>query len=736
MGSLGEQSRAVRLGAFAAAVLVFAGFGVVLRVWFLARGGLNQPIPLSPVFAWCLVLGFFRDALLGGVLASPLLVASVPREHGWWWRPALVVVAAAMTATVVLLAADVEFMRFYEVHMSAYVLSYLDELGPLSGSINALLAPWEWVVAFGLIPIAFVVALVRAWRENRSWWPDPRTRRGAIGVATILIVVIAGVFNYKMTRWFTREPLAYQLSDNGVLYFAETMRNRKYAAPPVPDEARFAVARDQVRAAVADLPLDADSDQRWYFLDDEFAWVRGTAHHACGLGRADDLGIDCDADADGDGHPVRDDCDDTRADVYPGAPDPPLDRIDQDCDGIDDGRPNVVLVLLEQSRGVNVGAFRDVGGFPEGVTPALDALAGEGLLYSNVYANGVTTARAVVATLAGVHPHVGPMLLRDYAYLQLPSIGTVLGQHGYRRAYMHSGDTRFDNKRRWLKQWFDDIHDMTNVFADAPRVTSWGVDDAVLFDHALKWADERAGQPFFMTVFTVTNHHPFTVPKRAGFTPPIAHPSTTYEKFLNTMAYQDFTLGQFLTAARTRPWFANTYIVIVADTGQVMGERRVHNDMGALPPYEAAMWVPLAIVGPGIAPDATLSTQVGSQVDFAPTLLDLLGIQQPHAFAGRSLLATVPHERGLAVVSNPYREVWVALRRGDHKLIHARLTGTDQCYDLATDRDEQRDLAASGECDPSADVALLDAWVDLQEYLVFHNRLWDPAAFAWPPATD
>jgi arylsulfatase A-like enzyme len=709
---------------------LFVLFGSLLRIWFLAGGASNYSSDLGGIAIWCIFLGLFRDALLAGLLGSPLLLGFLTDGRESTWRSLAVMVAVLQTAALIVLQIDVEFMRFYQVHMNAYVASYLRELRPLSGSILSLLRPWEWVVV-ALIPLLFVAAQVVVLRRSRFWPIDLGRTARWLTVAGVCMAVLIGLYNYKLTRWFTRENLAYQLSDNGILYLIGTLRDPKYTAPPVPEAERFAVARDLVREELGVLPLEAQSEQPWYWLSDEYAWVRGTGHHACNLGLADELGLSCSEDADGDGVSLARDCDDTRSWVFPGAADQPLNLDDEDCDGIDVARPNVVLVILESQRGVNVGNFRDLGAFPESATPFLDELATRGVLYQNFYSSGVTSARAILATLCGTYPHVGAMLLRDYNYLSLPSLADLLGEFGYSSAYMHSGDARFDNKRRWLQSWFDEIHDVSGTFADAERLTSWGVADDVMFDHSLDWADAQGDRPFFLVAVTVANHHPFQ--PQTTFDSPYAGAHDTYRRFLNTMAYQDAVLGDFMRAAQTRDWYDETYFIVTSDTGQVMGERGVFNDLGGLPPFEPSMWIPLLIMGPGIEAghSSSLARQVASQVDIAPTVLDLLGIRRPHAFAGRSLLVELPYDDSVALMSNPYRDIWLAVRRGDLKTIHGRESDTTWSFDMSSDRREERDLVASGAHDPDQEIRLLEAWVDLQEFLVFHDRLWDPQQFAW-----
>jgi phosphoglycerol transferase MdoB-like AlkP superfamily enzyme len=321
------------------------------------------------------------------------------------------------------------------------------------------------------------------------------------------------------------------------------------------------------------------------------------------------------------------------------------------------------------------------------------------------------------------------MLLREYGYLNFRPLPEVLREVGYRTTYFHAGDVRFDNKRRWFDRWFDEVHDMTGTFADAPRVSTWGVSDKVMYDGILDWADQQRG-PFFVALMPVNNHHPWVIPDDPTFTKPQADPQSVYQKYLNTVAWSDHAMGEFVRAARAKPWGANTWFIITSDHGQAMGEHGVTNDMGGVPPYQISMRIPFVLLGPALPTDPDerkrLEAQIGSLVDIPTTVTDLLGVQAPHPWAGRSLLAPPPYEEGYAILSNPYRDNWVALRQGDLKSIHGRVSQTTWVFDLAQDPDERQDRAAEFSERVRRDVEVLDAHVDFQEHMIIYNRLWDP----------
>jgi hypothetical protein len=129
------------------------------------------------------------------------------------------------------------------------------------------------------------------------------------------------------------------------------------------------------------------------------------------------------------------------------------------------------------------------------------------------------------------------------------------------------------------------------------------------------------------------------------------HGNRHYRDYLRGMYYTDHAVGRFLEAARKRPWFERTLFVILGD--HAVRAFPASPSGGALGPVletEIYFRSQLLLHGPGFLPPAR-HTVLGSQIDVAPTILDVLGIRAENSFLGVSLLADIPPERRFALMS-------------------------------------------------------------------------------------
>jgi phosphoglycerol transferase MdoB-like AlkP superfamily enzyme len=153
----------------------------------------------------------------------------------------------------------------------------------------------------------------------------------------------------------------------------------------------------------------------------------------------------------------------------------------------------------------------------------------------------------------------------------------------------------------------------------------WGVADEDLFTLALRELDARHAHstPFFAHVMTTSNHRPFTYPPGRIDIPPKSGRE-------GGVKYTDYAIGRFIDQARTKPWFADTVFVIVAD--------HTHNGRGRqeLPP--AAYHIPMIVYAPGRIAAGRVDT-IASQIDVAPTLLALLNFSYDSRFFGQDILS-------------------------------------------------------------------------------------------------
>ena len=294
-------------------------------------------------------------------------------------------------------------------------------------------------------------------------------------------------------------------------------------------------------------------------------------------------------------------------------------------------RLNVVLVSVESFSAEFMASF----GNTRGITPRMDALAKDSLLFTRLYATGTRTVRGLEALTLSVPPTPGHSIVKRPDNADLFTLGEVFKSQGYEALYLYGGYGYFDNMNAFFSGNGYTVIDRTALKPEQIQFENiWGVADEDLFSLALRELDARhaRAQPFFAHVMTTSNHRPYTYP--AGR---IDIPSKTGRD--GGVKYTDHALGRFIDEARAKPWFANTVFVIVAD--------HTHNGRGKqeLPP--PAYHIPMLIYSPAHVPAGRVDS-IASQIDVAPTLLALLNFSYESRFFGQDILREgQTHQRAL-----------------------------------------------------------------------------------------
>jgi phosphoglycerol transferase MdoB-like AlkP superfamily enzyme len=299
---------------------------------------------------------------------------------------------------------------------------------------------------------------------------------------------------------------------------------------------------------------------------------------------------------------------------------------------------NVVLISVESLSAEFLGAY----GNAEGLTPNLDRLAGEGLLFTRFFATGTRTVRGLEALSLGVPPVPGQSIVRRPGNEHLATVGEFLEHQGYQISFIYGGYGYFDNMNAYFKGNDYEIVDRSDFPSESIVFeNAWGVADEVLYANAIRVFDGagRRGKPFFAHIMTTSNHRPFTYPPGRI---DIASPGGRE----GGVKYTDYAIGRFIAEARTKPWFADTLFIITADhCAAVAGKTRL--PVGS---YR----IPLILYAPALVPPG-VNDRLASQVDIPPTILDVLGATGDDHFFGQGLFedAKLPAR---AFVSN-YQEL-------------------------------------------------------------------------------
>ena len=294
-------------------------------------------------------------------------------------------------------------------------------------------------------------------------------------------------------------------------------------------------------------------------------------------------------------------------------------------------RLNVVLISVESLSAEYLGKF----GNTKGLTPNLDRMADEGMLFTRLYATGTRTVRGLEALALSVPPTPGHSVVKRPNNENLYTIGEVFREKGYESLYLYGGYGYFDNMEHFFGSNGYTVIDRQAIDkADIHYENIWGVADEDLFSQTLRELDQRhaAGRKFFAHVMTTSNHRPYTYPAGRIDIPPATGPD-------GAVKYTDWALGDFIARARTRPWFEDTLFVIVADH---CAAARGKTDL----PLDR-FHIPLLIYAPKHVPPSRVET-IASQIDIPPTILALLNFGYVSRFFGQDILTEgKSHQRAM-----------------------------------------------------------------------------------------
>ncbi|WP_149276337.1 LTA synthase family protein [Pareuzebyella sediminis] len=315
-------------------------------------------------------------------------------------------------------------------------------------------------------------------------------------------------------------------------------------------------------------------------------------------------------------------------------------------------RPNVIFICIESLSGKYLNALG--GNF--NITPTLDSLANESIFFTNLFATGTRTVRGMEAITLSIPPTPGRSIVKRKNNIGIFTIGEVFRSKGYERNFFYGGDGYFDNMNTYFGGNGFNIIDRGRGFLLDKSITTtrtnigddevtfenaWGVCDEDIYNKVIEEADKahETDKPFFDFVMTTSNHKPYTYPEGK-----IDIPSGTGRN--GAIKYTDYAIGEFLKAARTKPWFKNTVFVIMSDhcaSSAGRWELDVQN-------YH----IPALIYNLPNSKSRKID-KLSSQIDMFPTLFAMLGWDYETNLFGKNILDMKPEDER-AFIAN-YRKL-------------------------------------------------------------------------------
>jgi len=272
-------------------------------------------------------------------------------------------------------------------------------------------------------------------------------------------------------------------------------------------------------------------------------------------------------------------------------------------------RPDVLIVLMEGLGGTFV---ESVGGAP-GITPHLDSLAAEGVVFTRCYANSFRTDRGTVCALSGypAFPDVSVMKLPAKSRT-LPSIAATLARAGYRNDFLYGGDKNFTNMNSYLLgTGYHKVYGDTDFPVADRRTHAWGVTDSLTFERLYHMVGAHPkGERWHTAFLTLASHEPWVVP----------YARIPDDEVANSMAYLDHCIGRFVRRIRHTAAWENLLIVFLPDHGIPWPKGLTEED--------PRKWhIPMIWAG-GAVKGHRVIDKICNQTDLAATLLGQMGL--PH----------------------------------------------------------------------------------------------------------
>ena len=280
-------------------------------------------------------------------------------------------------------------------------------------------------------------------------------------------------------------------------------------------------------------------------------------------------------------------------------------------------KTNLVLITLDSTRADRVGFLGAKGG----LTPNLDRLAGESLVFEHAYAQAPGTVVSHATILSGAYPQAtGMSEIGGTLPAALPYLPDLLKAQGYRTAAF-AGSIQLDPRNgpaQGLDRGFGTYEAgfFPAVPGDPhPPLTERRGDQTVT--RALAWLARNAQGPFFLWVHISDPHGP----------------SASYNAGVTSA---DAAAGKLLAALRQQKLYGNTAVIVVADHGESLGAHGEATHGVFL--YDETIHVPLLVKLPESQLAAKRVAAKVRLVDIAPTMLEIAGIPVPSQMQGQSLL--------------------------------------------------------------------------------------------------
>jgi len=408
------------------------------------------------------------------------------------------------------------------------------------------------------------------------------------------------------------------------------------------------------------------------------------------------------------------------------------------------GRRNIVFILSDDHRYDAMSLL----GHPFLETPAMDALARNGVLCENAFVTTSLCAPSRASILTGQYVHTHKVIGNGPALPPgTPTFPMELQRHGYETAFIgkwHMGRTS-DEPRPGFDHWVSfagqGVYFNPRLNVNGDRVKREGYITDILTDYGEEFIRRPHDKPFCMYLSHKAVHAEFApAPRHKGVYAgkKLPHPPSMedteenyrgkpdwvrvqrnswhgvdgmyngmwgdFDQFVQpyaeTVLGLDESIGRIVDTLRGEGLLDSTLLIYTSDNGFTFGE---HGLIDKRTMYEPSIRVPLIVHCPELFDAGQRRKELILNIDFAPTILDAAGVQVPDSVQGRSFLDLLANRTSdwrkdflyeyFWESASPHTPTVVGVRSERYKLILTYgVWDKYEMYDLEQDPDEMNNL--------------------------------------------
>ncbi len=303
--------------------------------------------------------------------------------------------------------------------------------------------------------------------------------------------------------------------------------------------------------------------------------------------------------------------------------------------GVAEGK-NLIVIQIESLQNLVINQTYN----GQEITPNLNKLiAGNSIYFDHYYQQlgSGNTSDAEFATNNSIYGTLASFTYKLYYRNYFRGLPVLLKEQGYNTAVYHAHEDRtfWNREKAYPAMGFDTYYGgllgNEGGMYDMTEWMGWGLTDTEFFKQSMNFLTNMQ-QPFYSFFITLSNHHPFQMLDKYDFIDLLpADEDTIFGNYLNSAAYTDYALGQFLDSLKEEGLYDNSIIALYGDhMGLPKSDEEIYESVsrfiGKDYDYDTMMNIPFIISIPDSERDLhqTIET-TGGQLDFLPTMAYLLG---------------------------------------------------------------------------------------------------------------